>query len=121
MVRACGSYPQRPGFESLHRHQLELTLEWGGKGEMRKTITWATVGLFALSVQGVALGQTPEKAAESALPPALESPAPLTPSAEVVAPGQVEKKVQKKSSLKKKGKQKKAKKKRVRKAKKKTV
>ena len=20
MVRACGSYPQRPGFKSLHRH-----------------------------------------------------------------------------------------------------
>jgi hypothetical protein len=21
-VRACGSYPQCPGFESLHRHQI---------------------------------------------------------------------------------------------------
>jgi hypothetical protein len=23
LVRACGSYPQRPGFKSLHRHHLE--------------------------------------------------------------------------------------------------
>jgi hypothetical protein len=26
VVRACGSYPQCPGFKSLHRHQYQITL-----------------------------------------------------------------------------------------------
>ena len=91
---------------------------------MRKTITWATAGLFVLSLQGVALGQMQEKAAESTMPRALESPAPITPAPEIGAPAKVEKKTTKQSSLKKKKKkpsQKKAKKKKVKKAKKKSV
>ena len=90
---------------------------------MKKTITWATAGLFALSLQGVALGQVQEKAAESTMPPALESPAPLSPALEIGAPEKVQQQTPKKSSLKKKKKtgQKKAKKKKVKKAKKKAV
>jgi len=59
---------------------------------MRKTITWATAGLFVLSLQGAALGQMQEKAAESTMPPALESPAPIAPAPEIGAPEQVSEK-----------------------------
>ena len=26
LVRACGSYPQSPGFKSLHRHHYDTTI-----------------------------------------------------------------------------------------------
>ena len=91
---------------------------------MKNIVTWATAGVFALSLQGAVLAQPQEKAPES-MPPALESRTTVAPAPEVVAPEKMEQKAQKKTSLKKKNKkaknQKKAKKKKVRKAKKKTV
>jgi hypothetical protein len=124
LVRACGSYPQRPGFESLHRHQIELTLSVGGWGRMKSLVTWATAGVFVLSLQGAVLAQPQEKAPE-AMPPALESPTPIAPAPEVAVPAKVEKKASKKTSLKKENKKaknkKKVKKKKVKRAKKKAV
>ena len=122
MVRACGSYPQRPGFESLHRHHIEATTFGGGLREMKKIVTWATAGLFALSLQGPALAQKEERAPE-AMPPVVESPTPVAPAEMPVAPEKVEKTAKKKSQLKtkKKTKNKRAKKKRTKKAKRKAV
>jgi hypothetical protein len=99
LVRACGSYPQRPGFESLHRHQISLmSSAWGGEEIMRKIVIWATAGLFALSLQGTALAQKEEKAPEI-MPPAMESPAPVTPAEKAPA---IEKSTSKKKTQKKK-------------------
>lgn len=87
---------------------------------MNKIVTWTTVGLFALSLQGPALAQQGEKAPET-MPPAMESPAPLSPVEQVVTPGQPETKAKKQTSLKSKKKktnQKRAKKKKGKKAKK---
>ena len=46
---------------------------------MRNIVTWATAGVFALSLQGAVLAQAQEKAPE-AMPPALESPTPIAGS-----------------------------------------
>ncbi len=35
LVRACGSYPQCPEFESLHRHHTDRTLFHPRKGVLR--------------------------------------------------------------------------------------
>jgi hypothetical protein len=122
LVRACGSYPQRPGFESLHRHQIEAITFGGGLRKMKKLFIWATAGLFALSLQGSALAQKEERAPE-AMPPVVESPTPVAPAEMPAAPEKVEKTAKKKSQLKtkKKTKNKRAKKKKTKKAKKKAV
>jgi hypothetical protein len=121
LVRACGSYPQRPGFESLHRHHFEPSSEvWGGGLTMKKMVVWATAGLFVLSLQGAALAQKEEKAPEIN-PPAMESPAPttpMTPAETPAAPKKAKKTCKKKTSKKKTAKACKPKKKKAKTAKK---
>jgi hypothetical protein len=76
-VRACGSYPQCPGFESLHRHIIHRTYLEGRL--MEKVLALASVGAFLLSLTGASLAQEEEPTA--ATPPAAEKATPATPGA----------------------------------------
>ena len=74
---------------------------------MRNLVTWATAGLFLLSLQGNALAQKEEKAPPAA-PPAVETSAPIAPAEKVAAPKKAQKKTKKTTT--KKGKKTKGKK-----------
>jgi outer membrane biosynthesis protein TonB len=111
-VRACGSYPQCPGFESLHRQHFHK-FKVKERMVMKKLFALASVVAFLLSLQGASLAQ--EKAAPTpATPPVVEkAPAPVevpvAPKEEVTKETKKEKAAKKKKKKKAKGKKKKPK------------
>lgn len=68
---------------------------------MKRIITWAAAGLFALSLQGAALAQKEEKAPEPIMPAPMESPAPMGPGDKTPAPEKIQKTSKKKTANKK--------------------
>jgi hypothetical protein len=50
LVRACGSYPQCPGFKSLHRHQRDCTLSVKA-GAKKEWLRLTSVALLIFSAE----------------------------------------------------------------------
>jgi hypothetical protein len=67
---------------------------------MKRIVTWATVGLFALGLQGAALAQKEERAPEPIMPAPMESPGSMGPAEKTPATEKIQKTSKKKGTKK---------------------